>query len=373
MLVRCDASATQFGEGDVFVVVGVQKDMLAGHAFGLAGASGEYVSSLAGFASAVRSGGGRVVGVLDAHPADHCSFCRNGTAESNPSGFLPSGGVCLLETDPARAPNRCTDALSAAAFAAGAYDQWPDNRVAGGSGSAPVDGLFQPDADVCFYKGYHPTQAGLSIWNARIPESEEATCSDSLSLPPVDELDNRPSLGQAVGGGGGVFAHRVERVWLAGVGAEHDLAVSLGYVFGTQEGAASGIPGGVEIVVVDGLVLPYVDRTPRSVHGVVAASKAGAYVVVGTDPGSAVSQLDVLVSARHAAYESGHAGGHAQAHETAEKRIDSLTMQANLFLAFFIISGSLVVTLATLAYTRETMEAETTSDRLLFSSTNQNQ
>ena len=40
------------------------------------------------------SSGGRVYASLDWHPANHCSYCRNGTAISNPSGFKPHGGYC---------------------------------------------------------------------------------------------------------------------------------------------------------------------------------------------------------------------------------------------------------------------------------------
>merc|ERR1711935_9332 len=38
--------------------------------------------------------GGRIFASLDWHPSGHCSFCRNGTASTNPTGTHPHGAVC---------------------------------------------------------------------------------------------------------------------------------------------------------------------------------------------------------------------------------------------------------------------------------------
>lgn len=147
--------------------------------------------------------GGHIVQVRDSHPPNHCSFCRNGTVGTNPTGFQPNGAFCLsganLPPASVNASNRCVDPVSVEDYANDRYMQWPDNSLSGSFGVLGDPYLRVPALQVTLLKGRQLTRNSYSAFEAR------ATNSAGTSLPSV------------------LTAWGVKRLFVLGLGTEYNI------------------------------------------------------------------------------------------------------------------------------------------------------
>lgn len=121
---------------------------------------------------AFASAGAQIYASADFHPADHCSFCRNGTAQSNPQGFKPDGAICVsgvdVPIDVMNATRRCHDNVSDYDFAHDNYYQWPDHCVQGTFGQLFDPYLAVPASTVQVLKGFDMWQDSYSAFGGRL-------------------------------------------------------------------------------------------------------------------------------------------------------------------------------------------------------------
>jgi len=117
---------------------------------------------------------------LDWHPANHCSFCRNGTAISNPLYYKKEGGFCGPLNNHSEnngfigLEKRCQDTRSKQDFENTALGmmQWPDHSEACQYGSRFYPYLYVPKTAQVIRKGFEASMDAFSAFEGVMSEQE---------------------------------------------------------------------------------------------------------------------------------------------------------------------------------------------------------
>lgn len=164
----------------------------------------------------------------DWHPVDHCSFCRNGTASGNPSGFHPKGAICFsgkdVPTSVMNATNRCMDGESKLLWNEDKYVQWPDHCIQTSFGSKFDPFLGLPAATIVVQKGYEHGFDSYSAFGGRIP-------TNNMSL--ADSLTSRG----------------IKRLWVLGLALDYCVQQSTLDALGQNPGTGRKAPPTLEHVI----------------------------------------------------------------------------------------------------------------------------
>jgi len=167
------------------------------------------------------SAGAHIFASQDWHPRGHCSFCRNGTAAGNPSGFHPDGAVCFsgrdVPTSVMNATNRCHDGESDLLWAQDEYVQWPDHCRQGSFGARFDPFLGIPGRTVVVQKGFNMHLDSYSAFGGLVEGSGE-------------------TLAEAI------TAANVTRLWVLGVALDYCVQQSALDALGANPGTGRGAP-----------------------------------------------------------------------------------------------------------------------------------
>jgi len=129
--------------------------------------------------------GGKVFASLDWHPRDHCSFCRNGSASTNPGGYKPHGGVCgPLPQHGFNDTGRCQDNVAQDDYMNKALLQWPDHCLESDFGARFQPFLTLPENATVVKKGWDATMDTYSAFGG----------TESVQGYPFDTDDHQPQL-----------------------------------------------------------------------------------------------------------------------------------------------------------------------------------
>jgi len=183
--------------------------------------------------------GAHVLASLDWHSGDHCSFCRNGTKSTNPTGFLPFGAVCgpygetqhVANNKTCDESNRCTDFTSQYSWEHNGYMQWPDHCVRGTFSARMDASLHYPASALVVKKGYVAANDSYSAFGGSL----------SIEAYPFDTSDNDPAaLSQQPSLTDVVVRNQIRRLWVMGLATDYCVENSVLDSLGAN--AATGRP-----------------------------------------------------------------------------------------------------------------------------------
>lgn len=216
------------------------------------------------------SAGGSVLASRDWHPAQHCSYCRNGTQASNPSGYLPHGGFCISGVDiPAsvvNASNRCVDSVSVADYSHDQYHQWPDHCLQGSFGAELDPYLVTPAGITIVYKGFVLLNDSYSAFGG-------------MDVPP-NGRDLKTIIEQA----------GIQRLWVMGVATDFCVLQSTLDALGKNNNTGRPAPTTLQHVILVEPAARGVNPT-SSAAAVATMSQAGAFIATALAPQDAVAQF----------------------------------------------------------------------------------
>eukprot|EP00656_Telonema_subtile_P010963 TRINITY_DN1535_c0_g1_i1.p1 TRINITY_DN1535_c0_g1~~TRINITY_DN1535_c0_g1_i1.p1 ORF type:complete len:327 (-),score=64.46 TRINITY_DN1535_c0_g1_i1:215-1195(-) len=224
---------------------------------------------------------GRVFASLDWHPTDHCSFCRNGTASTNPSGFHPEGGVCAALPVPGfNDTGRCQDRVAQADYAKHALTQWPDHCVQSTFGARFSPFLRVPPNATVVKKGWGRLNDTYSAFGG----------TQSLQAYPFDTQDSQQGLQHRATLTALLEQAGVRRMWVVGLATDFCVGGTVLDALGANPDTGRPKPAGVEQVV---LVEPCVK--PVSPEGgatmIKAITAAGGVVASHRQPQAAIQEV----------------------------------------------------------------------------------
>eukprot|EP01013_Petalomonas_cantuscygni_P008332 TRINITY_DN21044_c0_g1_i1.p1 TRINITY_DN21044_c0_g1~~TRINITY_DN21044_c0_g1_i1.p1 ORF type:complete len:402 (-),score=52.72 TRINITY_DN21044_c0_g1_i1:189-1394(-) len=220
---------------------------------------------------------------LDWHPANHCSFCRNGTNATNPTGYHPHGGFCTSGPDDPyfNATGRCTDPVSQAMWANNAYVQWPDHCVQGSFGGRFDPFLTVSQSATVVKKGFEPGLDSYSgFGGVQSVQSYPFDTTDSSS-----DLRGRRTLGQLL------EARGIRRLFIAGVATDYCVRNSVLEALGWNDrNDAVPMPSTLETVSLIRHASRGVDPSTTA-DAIAAAVSAGTVVLRKLNPRAAIGEM----------------------------------------------------------------------------------
>ena len=224
--------------------------------------------------------GGRVFASLDWHPAQHCSFCRNGTAASNPSGFQPKGDVCgPLPLPGFNSTGRCVDMVAKADYGKHSLMQWPDHCVHGSFGSRFQPFLRVPANATVIKKG----------WDGTIDTYSAFGGTESLQAYPFDTSDAALQLKGRATLSSLLAAQGIKRLWVVGIATDYCVGGTVLDALGKNEDTKRPAPKGLKLVVMAEASTRAVSTKTGSAM-IAAISAAGGVVVKAVDPAAAIAE-----------------------------------------------------------------------------------
>eukprot|EP00048_Salpingoeca_helianthica_P022843 m.20685 g.20685 ORF g.20685 m.20685 type:complete len:318 (+) comp7907_c0_seq1:45-998(+) len=239
LLLLGSLGAAQFSERDALLIIDVQNDFmektLVRHDMqpryplpkeslvengkyimqGKLGAPGssQIIDVINKWIAAFQASRGHVLASIDWHQPNHCSFCRNGTAQSNPAHFHPEGSLCgpIGEASNIDHRGRCIDPASTYDFTRGQLMQWPDHCLAGSFGARFHPYLNIPSSAIVLKKGIFPHLDSYSAFDGRV----------SVQPAPFDTTDTPASLSTQPDLSAILNKLSIRRLFVVGIAADY--------------------------------------------------------------------------------------------------------------------------------------------------------
>mmetsp|Transcript_6939 Transcript_6939/g.9563 ORF Transcript_6939/g.9563 Transcript_6939/m.9563 type:complete len:329 (-) Transcript_6939:269-1255(-) len=226
--------------------------------------------------------GGKIFASLDWHKENHCSFCRNGTEASNPTGYKPHGGLCgPLPRQEFNDSGRCIDRVAKADYTRGSLMQWPDHCVMQRFGSRFQPFLRIPDNTVVVKKGWDPLRDTYSAFGGT--ESKEGYPFDLEDA--MADLEGRNSLEELL------TQHKIKRFWTVGLALDFCVGGTLLDALGANTDTQRPKPPTVGTAI---LIQPCTRAVSPSTTGKTYLEKireAGGVITDKIDPESAIKDV----------------------------------------------------------------------------------
>mmetsp|Transcript_21573 Transcript_21573/g.38271 ORF Transcript_21573/g.38271 Transcript_21573/m.38271 type:complete len:339 (+) Transcript_21573:83-1099(+) len=223
----------------------------------------------------------RIFASLDWHSQNHCSFCRNGSARSNPKWYRPHGALC----GPLPQPNfnntgRCVDRVAEKDFAKAKLMQWPDHCIMQNFGSR-----FQP-----FLRLPKNTTVVKKGWDLVLDTYSAFGGTKSVEEYPFDTKDTKPDLQHQARLNDLLVSQNIERFWVVGIALDFCVGSTVLDSLGKNNETQRPKPKSLEKSI---LILPCTRAVDPVLGGpkmVEAIRKAGGIIVNESDPELGIRQ-----------------------------------------------------------------------------------
>lgn len=246
------------------------------------GGTDELIDPINKWISYFNERGGQVFASLDWHPSNHCSFCRNGTASSNPGGYHPDGAFCAPLPQPGfNATGRCVDSVAVADWNRGTLAQWPTHCVETSFGARFQPYLALPANATVVKKG----------WDVRNDTYSAFGGTQSAQTSPFDTEDSEKVLRGRRGLAELLESRGIRRFWAVGIALDYCVGGTVLDALGKNNDTKRPRPDKINTVVLVEPCTRAVDPSGTGAAMSAAIKAAGGKIATRLEPEEAIRQV----------------------------------------------------------------------------------